>query len=164
MPHRVAILTMSDKAAAGQREDLSGPALAEMATAKGFTVVGLEILPDERVLLEARLKEICDKGLADLILTTGGTGFSPRDMTPEATLAVAERLAPGLAEAIRAKSLAKTDRAMLGRGVAVIRGLTLIVNFPGSPKGARESFEAILPALGHGLEILTGTAGECARA
>jgi molybdenum cofactor synthesis domain-containing protein len=161
--YRVAIITLSDKGAAGQRVDSSGPALAALAEAAGFKAVISDILPDERALLEARLREICDQGLADLVLTTGGTGFAPRDQTPEATMAVAERLAPGLAEAIRAESLKKTNRAMLGRGVAVIRGRTLIVNFPGSPKGAKESFEAIQPALGHGLDVLTGAGGECAQ-
>lgn len=156
-------MTMSDKASVGERVDRSGPILAELAKAKGLSVESVEILPDERPLLEARLKEIADQGLADLVLTTGGTGFAPRDQTPEATLAVAERLCPGLAEAIRAESRLKTDRAMLGRGVAVIRGRTLIVNFPGSPKGAQESFAAIEPALFHGLDLLTGAGGECGR-
>ncbi|MDR0549414.1 MAG: MogA/MoaB family molybdenum cofactor biosynthesis protein [Deltaproteobacteria bacterium] len=162
MAYRVAIITLSDKGAAGLREDQSGPVLVAMAEEAGLKVVSLEVLADERAPLEARLKAIADQGLADLVLTTGGTGLAVRDQTPEATLAVAERLVPGLAEVMRAESLKKTNRAMLSRGVAVVRGRTLIVNFPGSPKGARENFAAILPALGHGLDILTGSAGECA--
>ncbi|MDR1872619.1 MAG: MogA/MoaB family molybdenum cofactor biosynthesis protein [Deltaproteobacteria bacterium] len=163
MAHRVSIITMSDKAAVGQRVDQSGPVLKELCAANGLEVVSLEVLPDEPALLTAKLKDIADNGKADLILTTGGTGFAPRDQTPEATLAAADRLAPGLAEAMRAESLKKTPRAMLTRGVSVIRGGTLILNLPGSPKGARECLEAVLPALGHGLDILTQKAGECAR-
>ncbi|MDR2141829.1 MAG: MogA/MoaB family molybdenum cofactor biosynthesis protein [Deltaproteobacteria bacterium] len=159
--YRVAILTLSDKGAVGQRVDESGPALKAMVEAAGLVAPIMAILPDERALLEARLREICDAGQADLVLTTGGTGLSPRDQTPEATLAVAERLVPGLGEVMRAESLKKTSRAMLSRGVAVIRKKTLIVNLPGSVKGARENLAAILPALGHGLDILTGAGGEC---
>jgi molybdenum cofactor synthesis domain-containing protein len=162
MAYRVAIITMSDKASVGQRVDQSGPVLVNLCEANGFRVSSLEVLPDEGPLLTARLKAIADNGEADLVLTTGGTGFAPRDQTPEATLAVAERLAPGLAEAMRAESLKKTPRAMLTRGVAVIRGQTLIINLPGSPKGARECLEAVLSALFHGLDILTQKGGECA--
>ena len=147
--YRVAILTASDKGAAGKREDLSGPAAKEIMEQAGYTVVDMRILPDERQLLSETMKEICDKGTADLILTTGGTGFSPRDWTP------------GFSEAMRAASLAITPRAMLSRGVSVIRKQTLIVNLPGSPKAVRENLEVILPALEHGLDILTANAGEC---
>ncbi|MDR1608264.1 MAG: MogA/MoaB family molybdenum cofactor biosynthesis protein [Deltaproteobacteria bacterium] len=163
MAYRVAIITLSDKGSQGTRVDESGPVLENLCQNLGLRVVSYEILPDERDLLINRLKSICDAGQADLVLTTGGTGLSVRDQTPEATLAVAERLVPGLAEVMRAESLKKTNRAMLSRGVAVTRGRTLIVNLPGSPKGARENFEAIAPALGHGLDILTGSSGECAQ-
>lgn len=159
---RVAILTASDKGAQGEREDASGKIIREVVEGElGWPVVDYAVLPDEREAIAAKLAAWADQGRADLILTTGGTGFSPRDITPEATLDVAQRLAPGLAEAMRAAGALKTPRAMLSRGVAVIRGRTLIVNLPGSPKGVRESLEALRPALGHGLEIMTGRAGEC---
>jgi molybdenum cofactor synthesis domain-containing protein len=131
-----------------------------MAEAAGYHVESSAILPDEPLLLEAELKRLCDKGLADLILTTGGTGFSPRDRTPEATLAIAERLVPGIAEAMRQQSLSLTKRAMLSRAVSVIRGKTLIVNLPGSPKAVKEHLEFIIEELRHGLDILTGREAE----
>jgi molybdenum cofactor synthesis domain-containing protein len=121
------------------------------------------ILPDEQQLLESEMKRICDGALADLILTSGGTGFSPRDRTPEATAAVAERLVPGIAEAMRMQSMAITKRAMLSRAIAAIRGRTLIINLPGSPKAVRENLEYIIGELGHGLDILLGRDSECAR-
>lgn len=163
MSMRVAIITLSDSGCAGQREDKSGPVIRALTEAAGYTVAHTALLPDGVEPLASELKRLCDEDLADLVLTTGGTGFSPRDRTPEATLAVADRNAPGIAEAIRAYSLRITDRAMLSRGVSVLRGSTLIVNLPGSPKAAREGLECILPALGHGLEVLRGTAGDCAR-
>ena len=119
------------------------------------------LLPDERMMIEEKLKELCDERETDLILTTGGTGFSPRDCTPEATLAVAERNAPGIAEAMRYASLQVTPRAMLSRGASVMRGKTLIINLPGSPKAVKENLEYILPSLSHGLEIMKGITGEC---
>ena len=160
---RVAIVTLSDKGAAGQRTDESGAVIREIAEQNGYEVVSYTLLPDEREQISAELRRLCDENVAELVLTTGGTGFSPRDCTPEATLDVAERLAPGIAEAMRYSSLNITKRAMLSRAVEVIRGGTLIVNLPGSPKAVRENLEYVIPALGHGLEILTGRAGECAR-
>ncbi|MCL1813877.1 MAG: molybdopterin-binding protein [Treponema sp.] len=161
--YRVWIITASDKGSQGEREDKSEPVLREIAAGAGYTVAGYTLLSDDRAGLEAELKRICDNGLADLILTTGGTGFSPRDCVPEATAAVAERLAPGIAEAMRAGSMAITKRAMLSRAIAVIRGSTLIVNLPGSPRAARENLEFIINELHHGLDILTRRDGECAR-
>ncbi len=162
--YRAAIITASDKGAAGQREDLSGPAIRELLEATGeYTVTRSAVLPDERGELADTMALWCDQGVADVIFTTGGTGFSPRDWTPEATSDVCQRMVPGIPEAIRAMSLQITPRAMLSRGTAGIRERTLIINLPGSPKAVRESLSFLLPALGHGLEILTGAGGECAR-
>lgn len=152
---RVALLTVSDRSARGERLDASGPALAEMAAAQGWRIVAQAILPDELAALRQQLAVWADSGEIDVILTTGGTGFSRRDVTPEATLAVAERLAPGLAEAMRAASLRVTPHAMLSRAVAVIRQRTLIVNLPGSPKAARENLQVILPVLPHAVQLLS---------
>ncbi|WP_130868716.1 MogA/MoaB family molybdenum cofactor biosynthesis protein [Intestinimonas massiliensis (ex Afouda et al. 2020)] len=160
---RVAIITLSDSGYAGQREDKSGPAIRELSEGAGYEVVHTALLPDGIEPLASELKRLCDEDMADLILTTGGTGFSPTDLTPEATLSVVERPAPGIAEAMRYNSLQITPRAMLSRAAAGIRKKTLIVNLPGSPKAVRECLEFILPSLGHGLEILRGTAGNCAR-
>lgn len=160
--YRVAVITLSDKGASGEREDMSGRIVREMVEAAGYTVAEQTLLSDDRALLEAALRRIADTNMADLILTTGGTGFSPRDTTPEATLAVADRLVPGIAEAMRAASMAVTQRAMLSRSVSVIRKQTLIVNLPGSPKAVRENLSFIIGELGHGLDILTGRQGECA--
>ena len=159
---RVAIITLSDSGYAGQREDKSGPVIRELVEGVGYEVVHTALLPDGLEPLSSELKRLCDNDLADLILTTGGTGFSPTDLTPEATLAVTERPAPGIAEAMRWQSLQITSRAMLSRAAAGIRKQALMVNLPGSPKAVRECLEFILPALGHGLEILKGTAGNCA--
>lgn len=153
---RVAVITSSDKGYKGEREDLSGPAVKEIVEAAGYVVVSMDVLPDDRGMLGARMAEIADQGLAELILTTGGTGFSKRDVTPEATEDVIERRVPGIPEAMRAFSL-------LSRATAGIRKRTLIINLPGSPKAVRESLEVIIEALGHGIEILTGDAGECGR-
>lgn len=158
---KVAILTISDKGFQGKREDRSGPALEEIISHNQGEITYFKILPDEKELIKKELKDIADNGLADLILTTGGTGFSLRDLTPEATKEVIEREAPGLAEAMRAESLKKTPTAMLSRALAGIRKKTLIVNLPGSLKGAVENFEVVLPALKHGVEILKGEGGEC---
>ena len=154
---RAAIITSSDSGYAGKREDVSGPVIAEMVREAGYEVVWQKVLPDDQT------KEICDEGKADLLLTTGGTGFSPRDVMPEATLAVAERMVPGIPEAMRAYSLQFTKRTMLSRAASGIRKRTLIVNLPGSPKAVRECLEYILPQLDHGLKILLGLDGECAR-
>ena len=159
---RVAIITLSDSGYAGQREDKSGLVIRELVEGVGYEVVHTALLPDGLEPLSSELKRLCDNDLTDLILTTGGTGFSPTDLTPEATLAVTERPAPGIAEAMRWQSLQITPRAMLSRAAAGIRKQALMVNLPGSPKAVRECLEFILPALGHGLEILKGTACNCA--
>jgi len=160
---RVAIVTSSDSGYNGRREDLSGPVIRELTESAGYQVVYQEIFPDDRAILERELTELCDGGKADLILTTGGTGFAPRDVMPEATQAVTERAVPGIPEAMRAYSLQITGRAMLSRASAGIRGRTLIVNLPGSPKAVRECLEYILPHLRHGLEILLERTGDCGR-
>ena len=161
MKYRVGILTLSDKGARGEREDLSGPAAAALVTAAGYQVVYQHLMSDELEPMKADLARLCDENICDLLLTTGGTGFSPRDVTPEATLAVAERRAPGIAEAMRWYSLQVTPRGMLSRGESVLRGRTLIVNLPGSVKAVEENLSYILPHLSHGLGILTGREGEC---
>ena len=163
LPFRAAVLTASDSGSRGEREDLSTPAAKECLKAAGFTVVKELMLPDDRQQLADTMREWCDSGICDLLVTTGGTGFSPRDCTPEATLDVAERLCPGIPEALRAYSLSITPRAMLSRAQAGIRKQTLIVNLPGSPKAVKECLEYALPALHHGLEILLGRAANCAR-
>jgi len=163
-PYRVAVITVSDKGFRGEREDASGRLVGEIMMANGYAVTSHSVLPDEQAMLEKEFRRICDEGLADLILTTGGTGFSPRDRTPEATAAVAERLVPGIPEAMRAQGMNATGRAMLSRAAAAIRGRTLIVNLPGSPRAVRENLEFIVSELGHGLGILTGDAGECGNA
>ncbi|ADL03661.1 MogA/MoaB family molybdenum cofactor biosynthesis protein [Lacrimispora saccharolytica] len=162
--YRAGIVTLSDKGAAGEREDVSGAVIREILEKSGFEVISYRLLADEGEALKEELIRLSDKVECDLVLTTGGTGFSPRDVTPEATLAVADRNAPGISEAIRAYSMTVTKRAMLSRGASVIRGATLIINLPGSPKAVRESLEYILDPLFHGLEILSGRGGECARA
>lgn len=158
---KVGIITASDKGAAGQREDLSGPLIRKMIEQSGYEVIATSIVPDERKLLADEMINMVDNQKVDLVLTTGGTGFSPRDWTPEATIDVMHREAPGIAEAMRYYSLKITPKAMLSRGVAGIRDQALIINLPGSPKAVKENLEAVLPALRHGLEILTGRASEC---
>lgn len=162
-PFQAAVITLSDKGAKGERVDESGPAAKELLEQAGYEVVETMILPDEPAMLKTQLMRLADGRQLDLVLTSGGTGFSLRDQTPEATMAVADRNAPGIAEAIRYKSMAVTDRAMLSRGVSVIRKKTLIVNLPGSPKAVKESLGFILDSLDHGLKILRGSASECAR-
>ncbi|MCI5511024.1 MAG: MogA/MoaB family molybdenum cofactor biosynthesis protein [Eubacterium sp.] len=159
---RVAIIVSSDSGYRGEREDLSGPEIRRIAEKNGYEIISQTILPDERKNLEKEMIRIADENLADLILTTGGTGFSPRDCMPEATLNVSERRVPGIPEAMRAYSMQFTKRAMLSRSEAGIRKQTLIVNLPGSPKAVRECLEYIISELGHGLDILTGEATNCA--
>jgi len=156
---RVGVLTISDRSARGEREDRSGPALSTDLQSKGWEVTQTAVVADEAALVSQRLQQWADSGDMDLILTTGSTGFSPRDVAPEATLAVVNRLAPGLAEAMRARGLQQTPHAMLSRAVAGIRGEVLIVNLPGSPKAAQESLRVILPALPHAIELLRGVPG-----
>jgi molybdopterin adenylyltransferase len=155
------VLTISDKGSRGEREDESGKVIREMLGAIDVRVVKYDIVPDEVELISARLMEWADKEGVDLILTTGGTGLSPRDVTPESTLAVLDRVAPGFAEAMRAESQRKTTMAMLSRAVAGMRGCSLIINLPGSPRAVRECLEVIMPALPHAIEVLRGEVGEC---
>lgn len=159
----VGIITVSDKGSAGEREDLSGELIREIIELKGYKVLSKEIIPDEEDEILDRLIYMSDELKVDLILTTGGTGFSKRDVTPEATLRACDKMANGISEAIRHYSLQITDRAMLSRAVSGIRGQSLIINLPGSPKAVRESLEYIIDSVDHGLEILTGKASDCAR-
>ena len=151
---RIAILIVSDRSFAGLREDGSGPVLQALVEAQGWQAAAFAVVPDEKEEISHKLVSWADELKVDLILTSGGTGFSPRDVTPEATLAVIERRAPGLVEAIRAESLTITPHAMLSRAEAGIRGRTLIINFPGSPKAAEENFEIIKGVLGHAVDLL----------
>ena len=158
---RAAILTISDRGFRNEREDKSGPAVQKILDNAGFSVAYSEVLPDEQRLIEEQLRYLADQSGFDLVVTTGGTGVSPEDLTPDATLAVIDRQVPGMAEVMRAASLAKTPHAMLSRAVAGIRGGTLIINLPGSVKGARENLEVVLPALQHALEKIQGDPSEC---
>jgi molybdopterin adenylyltransferase len=158
----VGILTVSDKGWSGERRDISGEVIRETLSALDVRVVSYAIVPDEKRLIAERLVEWADKDGIDVIITTGGTGLSPRDVTPEATLSVVDRLVPGFAEAMRAESLRKTPMAMLSRAVAGTRKGCLIINLPGSPKAVRECLEPILQVLPHAVETLKGQAGECA--
>jgi molybdenum cofactor synthesis domain-containing protein len=159
---RAAVITLSDKASTGLREDASGPLLCQLLRDLGAEVPEPYVIPDEQLQIEELLVSLADGGQIDLILTTGGTGLAPRDHTPEATLAVADRLAPGFAEAMRAESLKITPHAMLSRATSAVRKRTLIINMPGSPKACREQFAVIARALPHAVETLRGEAFECA--
>lgn len=154
------VITVSDRSARGERPDGSGPVLCELLQEAGFQVLSPVIVPDEQPDIEAALIQAAQEDVA-LVLTTGGTGFAPRDVTPEATAVVCEKMVPGIGEAMRAASLKITPRAMLSRATAGIRGRTLIINLPGSPKAARENWEAIAKAIPHGLEVLRGETTDC---
>ena len=154
MTIRFGILTLSDRSSRGERSDSSGPALAALIQKEGWLLVRQSLLPDDETAIREMLSSWADSGEIDVILTTGGTGFSPRDVTPEATRAVIKRQAPGLAEAMRAASLKVTPHAMLSRIVTGIRGKTLIINLPGSPKGAVENLQVIIPVLPHAIQLL----------
>lgn len=157
----VAVLTLSDKGSKGKRKDISGPTIGRIIKKIGGEVVSYEILPDEKALIKRKLLSLCNN--VDLILTTGGTGVSPRDVTPEATLEVIKREIPGIAEAMRYEGLKKTPHAMISRAVAGVRGRTLIINLPGSPSGVKESLSVILHAIPHAVEKIKGSKAECGR-
>ena len=158
---RAAILTLSDKGARGERKDESGPALASWLAEHGVETVRSHIIPDDLDTIVTTLTEWADSDLADLILTTGGTGVSPRDQTPEATMRVADRLIPGIGGLMRLKSMEETTMASLSRAVGAIRARSLIINLPGSPKGARENLEAVWPVIGHAVEKIRGDQSDC---
>lgn len=159
---RVGIITASDKGYTGEREDLSGQVISDRVGELGYQLIKYVVLPDDQEQLAQEMIHMADELKLDLILTTGGTGFSKRDVTPESTIAVCDRMANGIAEAIRAYSLAITPRAMLSRAVAGIRKETLIINMPGSPKAVKESMDYMMDSIHHGLEILTGKTSDCA--
>lgn len=162
-PFTAAWITLSDKGAAGEREDKSGPLIGEILTENGYNVVEGVLIPDEPEMLKKQLIRLADQRQVNVIFTTGGTGFSQRDRTPEATEEVCDRMTPGISEAIRAYSMTKTPKAMLSRAVSGMRNETLIINLPGSPKAVRECLEFLMHPLEHGLEIMLGRDGECAR-
>jgi molybdenum cofactor synthesis domain-containing protein len=159
---RAGVLTLSDKGSEGLRQDLSGPIIIEILKGLGISVEVSAIIPDDLTLIKERLTSWCDKQSLDLIVTTGGTGLSPRDVTPDATLTVIDKRVPGMEEVMRLESLKKTPHAMISRAVVGVRKHTLIINVPGSPKGARECLESIAPALPHALDKLGGDMSECA--
>lgn len=162
MGFRAVIITVSDRGARGEREDGSGPEIARLIQSMGMEIVGRQVIPDEKEVISQALMNWSDAEKTDLILTTGGTGVSPRDVTPEATREVIEREIPGMAEAMRRQSMIVTPHAMISRALVGIRGRTLIINLPGSPKGARENLNVLLPALTHAIEKIKGDERECA--
>src|SRR4030067_2575372 len=157
----VAVLTLSDKGAKGKRKDESGPLIGKIIKKIGGKIISYDILPDEKALIKRKLLSLCNE--VDLIITTGGTGLSPRDVTPEATLEVIDRQVQGIAEAMRSEGLKKTSRAMLSRAVAGVRGKSLIINLPGSPKAVKENLAVILDVIPHAIEKIKGDTSECAR-
>lgn len=159
--YKIGIITASDKGASGERVDKSSEVIRDIVEGQGWKVTEYVILPDEKELLENTMIDWCDNKRVDLLLTTGGTGFAKRDITPEATMAVAEKLVPGIGEVMRYYSLKITNRAILSRGIAAIRKSTLIINLPGSPKSVKENLEAVIDGLDHGLAILKGEDSEC---
>ncbi len=161
--YRVGVLTLSDRGARGEREDLSGQIIQDMVKTINCEVINYEVIPDDKSLIKEKLCQWSDGENLSLILTTGGTGLSPRDCTPDATLEVVEYEVPGIAETMRRESMKKTSRAMLSRAAAGVRGRTLIINLPGSPKGVRECLEVILETLPHGLDVLQGRVEDCVR-
>jgi molybdenum cofactor synthesis domain-containing protein len=162
MGFRAVVITVSDRGSRGERVDGSGPAVEKMLLELGMEIIGRRIIPDEQEMIRDTLLEWSDREGADLIVTTGGTGVSPRDVTPDATLGVIDREIPGMAEAMRRQSAAVTPHAMISRALAGIRGRTLIINLPGSPKGASENLSVLLPALTHAIEKIKGDESECA--
>ena len=163
MRYTAAVITVSDKGARGEREDRSGPMICELATEYGYDVIYTNIVPDDRALIRAELIKCCDELGVNMVLTTGGTGFSPRDITPEATLDVVERMTPGIPELMRAESMKITPRGCLSRSAAGIRKRTLIINLPGSPKAAKENLLAVIEPVKHGLDMLASEgSADCA--
>ena len=163
MGFKAVVITISDRGSRGERKDTSGPEIVAMLQQIGIEIVGQSIIPDEKELIRQSLIEWCDGEKTDLILTTGGTGVSPRDVTPDATREIIEREIPGMAEEMRRRSAAITPRAMISRAIAGIRGQTLIINLPGSPKGALENLSVVLPALTHTIEKIKGDNRDCAQ-
>ena len=161
--YTAAVITASDKGSKGEREDVSGPAAAACLKGYGYDVKSVTVVPDDEEAIYQELVRLIDMERVDVVFTTGGTGLSPRDNTPEATLRAATKQVPGIAEAIRYNSLQITPRAMLSRAVSVMRGQSLIINLPGSPKAVKECMDYVLPVLGHGMGIMTGREGECGR-
>ena len=161
--YRAAVLTVSDRSYRGERPDEGGPLITKILKEADYEIACTDIVPDDKEMIEATLCRMADSGEVDLLVTTGGTGFAPRDITPEATIAVCDRLTPGIPEAMRYASMQITPRAMLSRAQAGIRKQTLIINLPGSPKAAKENLEAVLGAVSHGLEMLSGRPADCAK-